>query len=215
MNSPLVTDWIQAIVSIAGFLLSSFSLIISAIGLVYIIKTLRAQNEINRMQNETNIAQLKILKIESDRAAREIKPEIDVIKVSINRDKLIPHAPFVIVYKVRCERNIAFRVCFEYLSISADVQELSRNMGLAKVVSHKLKEGHCVEFTVYEAEFHGAGGITIRVHFLDADNQKFYEDFICEKGIVTYGSDFSQPSPERGVNGNICANDVSYMPRVR
>jgi hypothetical protein len=195
------TDWLQVI--IAGV-----NCVVAMVGIYYVAQTLRQQAKVSEDQAAISNAQFDLLKIESDRAAREIKPEVDIINISRKGD-IVQFSNIIATYKILCEKNTAFRVCFEYLAIGADVAKLSSNMRMAKVISHKLKQGHFVEFTITEAQFAGTGGITIRVHFLDAADNAFYEDFNCEAGVVTYGSRFPLPPPTMGVNGNLFSNNLN------
>ncbi|WP_157886844.1 hypothetical protein [Hymenobacter sp. PAMC 26628] len=181
-----VTDWIQASCAIAG-------LIASAIGIFYVVRSFSAQTRINAQQ-------LELIKIEQDKAVKEVKPVFHFEPKTPGSFNMNLHGSLGSGYRFYCSDNLAQGVCFEYLAYvphNRYSQELKLGKTWGTLFPAEANQGVGMQFLILDSS---STDITVvRVHYIDAYQRTGYADYRLSMGYGILIGDYP-PSPYPGVN---------------
>lgn len=155
MSDSSATDWIQVA--------------ISAVGIFFVIQNLREQRRINAEQ-------LKLVQIESNRAAREVKPEITLTSIEdgekLRNHKMHTYPDVFYSFELVSKKNDAHGVCFEYFKVGA--LGFSDNFKPGYLINEMI-EGVPEKLRIVADT--GILQVDFRIHFKDADGREYYEDY--------------------------------------
>lgn len=163
------------------FLLSAIAIIISLVTLLTVVKTLNQQNDVNR-------AQFEMLRIESNRAAREVRPLIEFKTRGADTSKF--ESSIVNHFYFQCSHNKAIGVSIEFLKISHGIA-FSENMMPGSSFGTMLP-GDVIdlEMELTPSLEDGVRETIIRIHYRNIDDKAEYEDFaIRQSNIFAYQYD--------------------------
>jgi len=150
-------DWTDILQGISAPL----SLIVSIVGLRYVYKTLKEQTALNR-------AQFELFKIESSRAAREIRPVVR-LDIVVHNNRLEG--------KIRLEKNIMKEAKYR-LKVTGDVwcEQVNEELKLLRFLSQGPDD--LLEFQViFKPEMEAIPRVDLLLNFMDEDERKYEQQF--------------------------------------
>jgi hypothetical protein len=189
---PSTTDWIQAGCAVA-------SLIVGVIGVVLVLRSLAKQDKVNQ-------AQFDLLKIESNRAAREVRPELFGTIFSKQIPYNLKGKGMCRYYSVQCTANPAYGVCLEYLSVKR--MWCSPNMLPGEVIGTLLPEQEVLLIAMFVVMM--GEEITIRIHHKDVDNRHLFVDYTFGEHAVNKNFDYPA-TPYPGSNKISKLNKIEFQ----